>query len=566
MISESEFKLQTHTVDKLEELETIIVKRLPILTLDEITEAIQAICESMGIKMRIKTQTESITSKAEKRLKAVRHRVIEVKDEMDKTDTYIRENINTVENFIIPNIEALECTLDELDSSRNEIYVNLEDVSQAIEEIEDRINDVYNEQNDRLTPEIIKTLDGQVSMEDCEKELENMSNKIRLLEDEIKGTVSYLIYIENEMQKKLLRHDNEKKKAELDKMEVELKSQIDQLNSIKKDEQIMMLEKANDLDTIREDMEKALAEFENIKSKKTKAKESLQCAEKILNQKRFSLGVNRTYESSRSRQYDSTLDFDTRYDVENTDPNLDPNQHQFYDSSANVIFQSPVPEDGYSDEEYDDRDIHYREVILDTKDTPNIYTGYNKRSLSRGGNRASQMINPLTESYDCQNVNLERYNSMGNLGAKPRKKSKVRNSFRQSNNGTANSMIKNLRVPASNYLFTEPAPDYHDSTTSFIKNIQTTESTRIETSNLKNHQKSTKMLIDCLMKQLNPITAYISDMNIKNKRNAEERSRNDSTAGSRFLEVQEKVKGNNNNHLTCASVQGVKGRHTDMLN
>jgi hypothetical protein len=36
-----------------------------------------------------------------------------------------------------------------------------------------------------------------------------------------------------------------------------------------------MLEKANELDSIREEMEKALAEFESIKNKKAKAKESL---------------------------------------------------------------------------------------------------------------------------------------------------------------------------------------------------------------------------------------------------------------------------------------------------
>lgn len=82
-----------------------------------------------------------------------------------------------------------------------------------------------------------------------------------------------------------MRSDNEKRKIELDKLELELKTQIDQLNSIKKDEQIMMLEKANELDSIREEMEKALIEFENIKSKKAKTKESLKCAERILNQK-----------------------------------------------------------------------------------------------------------------------------------------------------------------------------------------------------------------------------------------------------------------------------------------
>lgn len=43
MLSETEFRNQTSTFDKLEELETIIVKRLPILSLDELTTEIQQV-------------------------------------------------------------------------------------------------------------------------------------------------------------------------------------------------------------------------------------------------------------------------------------------------------------------------------------------------------------------------------------------------------------------------------------------------------------------------------------------------------------------------------------------
>jgi len=72
-----------------------------------------------------------------------------------------------------------------------------------------------------------------------------------------------------------MHNNNEKRKAELDKLELEYKSQIYQLNNIKKDEQIIMLEKANELDNIREQMEKALEELQKIKTQKLKAKESL---------------------------------------------------------------------------------------------------------------------------------------------------------------------------------------------------------------------------------------------------------------------------------------------------
>ena len=104
------------------------------------------------------------------------------------------------------------------------------------------------------------------------------------------------------MQKKLNINENEKRKAELEKQEIELKSKIDQLNSVKKDEQIEMLEKANDLDSIREEMEKALDEFETVKNKRINAKESLRCAEKVLNQKKGNLSLNKKIVSNRSKQ------------------------------------------------------------------------------------------------------------------------------------------------------------------------------------------------------------------------------------------------------------------------
>lgn len=63
-------------------------------------EALQDICDSMAIKMDIKQHAESIRSKAKKRYKIVKFKVTEVKAEIDKVETYIRENINTVENFI----------------------------------------------------------------------------------------------------------------------------------------------------------------------------------------------------------------------------------------------------------------------------------------------------------------------------------------------------------------------------------------------------------------------------------------------------------------------------------
>lgn len=141
----------------------------------------------MEIKMKLSTQTQSILNKAEKRFKCIHSKVLEIKQEIDKTDKFIRENINTVENYIIPNIEGLDNALAELEGSRNEIYINLEEVDQAIEELEIKIEDVYSEQNHKLNPNIIQTLNGQISMEECEKELEHMSDKIKSLEDEIRG-------------------------------------------------------------------------------------------------------------------------------------------------------------------------------------------------------------------------------------------------------------------------------------------------------------------------------------------------------------------------------------------
>ena len=328
---------------------------------------------------------------------------------------------------------------------------------------------------------------------------------------------------------------------------MELKSKIDKLNSIKKDEQIQMLEKANELDSIREEMEKALAEFESIKNKKAKAKESLKWAEKILNQKQPFVGFEKSNETNRSKQCESTFEFDTRFDIENTDPNVENAVTKFYDSSANVIFQSPIPEDDLSDRDLREEDIQSNEIIINTNENSNIFNNY-KRSLSRGGNRSSQMMNPLTESYECNNnPSLERYNSMGRLALKPKKK-KVRNSYRYINNGSSQSILQNLKVPLNQNNFTE---------TGYDKGYE---------ENLNDHQKSTKMLIDCLMKQLNPVTAYISDFNLKNKRWRKkdvERSRNE-TSASMFLDIQEKMKGSHNNHLTWTS--NIRARTSHYLN
>lgn len=289
-------------------------------------------------------------------------------------------------------------------------------------------------------------------------------------------------------------NDTQKRKAELDKLEVELKSKIDKLNNVKKDEHIQMLERANELDSVREEMEKALQEFERLKREKLKAKDSLKQIES-------------------SRNCESTLDLDTRFDVENTDPNIETTVNKFYDSTANVIFQSPVPGDDFSDEE-----IQSNEVILNRKETPNVFAKY-KRSFSRGGNRSSQLMNPLTESYECQT---------NHATIKPRKKSKNRNSYRYMNSSSQN-LLKNIKVPTTSDPINHPLQ-------------------------MSDHQKSTKMLIDCLMKQLNPVTAYMSDFTLKSKRKPKEseRSRND-ISSSMFLELQEKAKTAHNNHLAYMS-------------
>lgn len=274
-----------------------------------------------------------------------------------------------------------------------------------------------------------------------------------------------------------------------------------------------------------------------LKLNKSKAKESLKKAEKILNQKQFSSRAEGIYESSKTRHWESTLELDTKFDIENTNPNVEP-QNQFYDSSANVIFQSPVPEDNSSDNDLKFEDIESNEVVVNQKETPNLYSKF-KRSLSRRGNRSSQALNPLTESYNSQHVNIERYNSVGNLKIRPKKK-KNRNSYRYINMNRLNSqnMVKNLKVPQAQYNYTEPnsnEPYFEDK--------------------FNDHQKSTKMLINCLMQQLNPITAYISDINIKQQKCSKketERSRNDNNA-SMFLDIQEKLKGGPNNHLTWTS-------------
>jgi len=345
-----------------------------------------------------------------------------------------------------------------------------------------------------------------------------------------------------------MHNNNEKRKAELDKLELEYKSQIYQLNNIKKDEQIIMLEKANELDNIREQMEKALEELQKIKTQKLKAKESLKWAEKILSQRQSSYRSDNIYDSSRTRQCDSTLDIDTRFDIENTNPNMENAVNKFYESSTNVIFQSPVPQDSLSDNDLRYEDIESNEVVVNQKETPRLYNNL-KRSLSRGTNRASQVMNPLTESYWSQNINIERYNSVGNLKIKSKKK-KIRNSYRYLTGITSQSIVKSLKAPNPSYNQTE-----HNSEPTFEEGFN-------------NHQKSTKMLIDCLMKQLNPITAYISDLNIKGKRwkNREtERSRNENSS-SMFLDIQEKLKASHNNHLTWTTNLRASSSHPTNLN
>ena len=195
MISENEFKIQNHTIEKIEKLETIITKRLPIQSQEEIINSIQSIYNTMEINMDVKKQTESILIKAPKRYKIIRLKVIEIKNEIDRTNRMIWENINTVENFIVPNIAALESTLQELETSRNEISDNLDEVVQAITDLNQQIEEIYIQQQENMNPEIVKILRGQVSKEDCEKELEEMSTKIKLLEEEIKCKLNLFYYI-----------------------------------------------------------------------------------------------------------------------------------------------------------------------------------------------------------------------------------------------------------------------------------------------------------------------------------------------------------------------------------
>ena len=191
MISENEFKLQTQSLDKLEHLETIIIKRLPIQSQEEIINSIQSIYTLMEISMDVKKQTELIQMKAPKRYKVIRQKVTEIKNEIDKTNRMIIENINSVENFIEPNITALQSTLQELESSRCEINESLFEVSQTIDDLNQQIEEIYVQQQENMNPEISKILRGQVSKEDWEKELEEMSLKIKSLEEEIKCKFSY---------------------------------------------------------------------------------------------------------------------------------------------------------------------------------------------------------------------------------------------------------------------------------------------------------------------------------------------------------------------------------------
>lgn len=266
----------------------------------------------------------------------------------------------------------------------------------------------------------------------------------------LKVFVLLLNHLENEVQKKMMHSNTEKRRAELQKLELELKTKINNLNSYKKDEQIQMLEKANELDSIREEMEKALAEFELIKGKKTKARESLRLAERILNQRPNSSQEDKI-QSNRSRQYDSMIDLDTRLDIENFDPNI---VNKFYDSSANVASQSPMDREDLSENDLKYDRNRTKEVIINgTKDTPAIFSHY-RRPISRGGQRSSLMINPLTESYECQNNNLERYNSLGNFVKKPKKikKPKDRNSYRFMHSSSSQGVIKNIKIPLGNNL------------------------------------------------------------------------------------------------------------------
>lgn len=54
----------------------------------------------MNIKMKVKQHTESIIEKSAKRYKIIKSKISEIKNEIDKIEHYIKQNIYTVENFI----------------------------------------------------------------------------------------------------------------------------------------------------------------------------------------------------------------------------------------------------------------------------------------------------------------------------------------------------------------------------------------------------------------------------------------------------------------------------------
>lgn len=83
-------------------------------------------------------------------------------------------------------MEALESTILELESSKSEILFSLEEVNDSIIDLESNIDRVYEEQNDKLNPEIIDTLNGHYTKKEVENDLEIINNKIKQLEEEIK--------------------------------------------------------------------------------------------------------------------------------------------------------------------------------------------------------------------------------------------------------------------------------------------------------------------------------------------------------------------------------------------
>ena len=203
-----------------------------------------------------------------------------------------------------------------------------------------------------------------------------------------------------------------------------------------------------------------------------------------------------------------------------------------------MIFQSPTLQENASekDQKVIDQELLQSFIAQRQKDTPNLYNNRSKRSMSRAGyNRASCMINPLTESYDHRNFNLDRYNSMKSFNKKPRKRSKNRNSYRCTSSSTQ-GLIHNMR-----------SSNVHNTESQDLKqNVQQI---------IPDHRKSTKMLIDCLLKQLNPVTAYINDFEPRKEFRASakdcDRSRNENTS-SMFLDINEKLK-NKGKDLICAS-------------